>query len=220
MGPSPWEKDSQAKGYDYRLYNSDLAPVQAEKRNWDTYNFAALWISMAHCVPTYMLAGSLVAIGMNWWQSLITIALGNVIVLGPILLNAHPGTKYGLPFPVLARASFGTVGANILAVLWAIVACEWFGRQTFIGGEAVKTFIEAIWPGYAHLGSGTLILGLSIPSMITFLAFWFLNILIIFKGMGAVKVFENWAAPLVLIMAILLLIWVVFKAGGLGPMLV
>jgi len=110
---------------------------------------------MAHCVPTYMLAGSLVAIGMNWWQSLITIAVGNVIVLGPMLLNAHSGTKYGLPFPVLARASFGTVGANIPAILRAIVCCGWFGIQTFIVGEAVKTFIEAVWPGYAHLGSGT-----------------------------------------------------------------
>ena len=174
---------------------------------------------MAHCVPTYMLAGSLVAIGMNWWQSLITIAVGNVIVLGPMLLNAHSGTKYGLPFPVLARASFGTVGANIPAILRAIVCCGWFGIQTFIGGEAVKTFIEAAWPGYAHLGSGALVLGLSIPSMITFLAFWFLNILIIHKGMSAVKVFENWAAPLVLIMAIFLLIWVIIKAGGFGPLL-
>ena len=174
---------------------------------------------MAHCIPTYMLAGGLVAVGMNWWQSLLTIALGNIIVLGPILLNAHPGTKYGIPFPVLARASFGTYGANIVAVLRAIVACGWFGIQTYIGGEAVKTFIEILWPSYSDIALGYSLMGLSVPSMITFMIFWALNIWIIYKGMNAVKVFENWAAPIVLIMAALLLIWVVLKAGGLGPIL-
>src|SRR4029079_10496097 len=148
---------------------------------------------MAHCIPTYMLAGGLIAVGMNWWQALLTIALGNVIVLVPILLNAHPGTQYGIPFPVLARSSFGTAGATVPAVLRAIVACGWFGIQTYIGGEAVKTFIEAIWPGYGHLAEGVTIAGLSIPSAITFLLFWGLNIFIIFRGMNAVRVFENWA---------------------------
>lgn len=201
------------------LFNGDLAPVPPARRTWTTYNFAALWISMAHCIPTYMMAGGLVAVGMNWWQALLTIALGNVIVLAPILLNAHPGTKYGIPFPVLARASFGTVGANIPAVLRAIVACGWFGIQTFIGGEAVKTFVEALWPGYAHLGGGVTMLGLTLPSALTFLAFWALNIFIIVKGMNAVRVFENWAAPLVLVMAAVLLFWAVGRAGGLGPMM-
>ena len=186
------------------LFNADLAPVPLARRNWTTYNFAALWISMAHCIPTYMMAGGLVAVGMNWWQALLTIALGNVIVLVPILLNAHPGTKYGIPFPVLARSSFGTKGANVPAVLRAIVACGWFGIQTFIGGEAVKTFVEALWPGYAQLGGGASLLGLSLPSALTFLAFWGLNIFIILRGMNAVRVFENWAAPLVLVMAAVL----------------
>lgn len=201
------------------LFNADLAPVPPARRDWTTYNFAALWISMAHCIPTYMMAGGLVAVGMNWWQALLTIALGNVIVLVPILLNAHPGTKYGIPFPVLARASFGTKGANVPAVLRAIVACGWFGIQTFIGGEAVKTFVEALWPGYAQLGGGASVLGLTLPSALTFLAFWALNIVIILKGMNAVKVFENWAAPLVLVMAAVLLVWAVGRAGGVGPML-
>ncbi|TNV82493.1 hypothetical protein FGO68_gene3505 [Halteria grandinella] len=201
------------------LFNEDLAPVPSEKRTWTTYNFAALWISMAHCIPTYMLAGGLVAVGMNWWQALLTIGLGNIIVLIPILLNAHPGTKYGIPFPVLARSSFGTKGANIPAVLRAIVACGWFGIQTYIGGEAVKTFIEIIWPEYAHIGGGIKVLGLEIPSMITFLVFWTLNILIIFLGMEYVKIFENWAAPIVLILAASLLLWVVLLAGGFGPIL-
>src|SRR5215468_6674045 len=151
---------------DSPLFNPDLAPVPARRRNWTTYNFAALWISMAHCIPTYMLAGGLIAGGMNWWQALLTIALGNLIVLVPILLNAHPGTKYGIPFPVLARSSFGTSGANIPAILRAIVACGWFGIQTFIGGEAVKTFVSAVWPAFADLGGDATLLGLSLPSAI------------------------------------------------------
>ena len=201
------------------LYNPDLAPVPAARRVWTTYNFAALWISMAHCIPTYMMAGGLIAEGMSWGQALFTIGLGNCIVLIPILLNAHPGTKYGIPFPVLARASFGTTGANIAAIARAIVACGWFGIQTFIGGEAVRTFIEALWPGYATLGGGGSLLGLSLPSAITFFLFWGLNIFIIYRGMNAVRVFENWAAPIVLVMAAVLLAWTVWRAGGLGPVL-
>ncbi len=204
---------------DSPLFNGDLAPVPKARRTWTTYNFAALWISMAHCIPTYMLAGGLVAVGMNWWQALLTIGLGNLIVLVPILLNAHPGTQYGVPFPVLARASFGTVGANVPAVLRAIVACGWFGIQTFIGGEALRTFLEAIWPGFGTLAAGTTLLGLSVPSAITFLFFWALNIFIIYRGMNAVRVFENWAAPLVLVMAAVLMAWAVSRAGGIGPML-
>src|SRR5262244_654856 len=149
------------------LYNEDLAPVPISKRNWTTYNYAALWISMAHCVPTYMLAASLLAVGMNWWQALLTIGLGNLIVLVPILLNSHPGTRYGIPFPVLARSSFGTAGANIPAVLRAIVACGWFGIQTFIGGEAVKSFLVAVWPEFGRLGGDVSILGLSVSSAVT-----------------------------------------------------
>ena len=201
------------------LFNRDLAPVPPARRTWTTYNFAALWISMAHCIPTYMLAGGLIAEGMSWWQALLTIGLGNLIVLVPILLNAHPGTRYGIPFPVLVRASFGTLGANVPALLRAIVACGWFGIQTYIGGEAVKTFLVALWPAFGELGGGASLLGLSVPSALTFFVFWALNIFIIYRGMNAVRVFENWAAPLVLVMAMALLVWVVRRAGGLGPML-
>ncbi|HSI05796.1 MAG TPA: NCS1 family nucleobase:cation symporter-1 [Myxococcota bacterium] len=199
------------------LFNADLAPTPPSRRTWTTYNFAALWISMAHCIPTYMMAGGLIAVGMNWWQALFTIALGNLVVLAPILLNAHPGTKYGIPFPVLARASFGTIGANVAAVLRAIVACGWFGIQTYIGGEAVRTFLESLWPAYGELGGGAQVLGLTLPSAITFAIFWALNIWIIYKGMNAVRVFENWAAPIVLVLAAVLLAWVLVRAGGLGP---
>src|SRR5512135_2300489 len=148
------------------LFNGDLAPVPAGRRNWTTYNFAVFWISMAHGIPTYMHAGGLISVRMNWWQALLTIGLGNVIVLVPILLNAHPGTKYGIPFPVLARASFGTAGANVPAVLRAIVACGWFGIQTFIGGQAIRTFIEALAPAFGKIGGDFTLLGLSVPSAI------------------------------------------------------
>ncbi|MBL8860295.1 MAG: NCS1 family nucleobase:cation symporter-1 [Planctomycetes bacterium] len=199
------------------LFNADLAPVPAEQRTWSTYNFAALWISMAHCIPTYMMAASLIAVGMNWWQALVTILLGNVIVLVPILLNAHAGTRYGIPFPVVARASFGTSGANIAAILRAIVACGWFGIQCSIGGAAIKVFAVALWPAFGTLGGDASIAGLSVSSAITFAIFWALNIWIIYRGMNAVRIFENWAAPIVLILAAVLVWWTVDRAGGLGP---
>src|SRR5260370_4789512 len=151
------------------LYSADLAPVPAGRRTWTTYNYAALWISMAHCIPTYMLAGSLIAVRMNWWQALLTIGLGNLIVLVPILLNSHPGTKYGIPFPVLARSSFGTTGANLPAVLRAIVACGWFGIQTYIGGEAGRTLLDALSPAFARWGAGYSIAGLGAPTPLPFL---------------------------------------------------
>ena len=130
------------------LYNKDLAPVPIARRNWSTYNYAALWISMAHCIPSYLLASSLIASGMNWWEALITILLGNTIVLIPILLNSHPGTKYGIPFPVFARAAYGTFGSNLPALMRALVACGWFGIQAWIGGQALQTFFGSIIPGW------------------------------------------------------------------------
>jgi NCS1 family nucleobase:cation symporter-1 len=204
---------------DSPLFNGDLAPVPAKRRNWTTYNFAALWISMAHCIPTYTLAGGLIAKGMNWWQALLTIGLGNLIVLVPILLNAHPGTKYGIPFPVLARASFGSAGANAPAVVRGLVACGWFGINAFIGGEAIHTFLTTFAPGFATPAGGAAVAGLPLSHFITFLIFWALHILILYRGMNAVRVFENWAAPIVLVLAALLLGWVVSRAGGVGPLL-
>src|SRR3990167_8852412 len=123
--------------HDPLLFNHDLAPTPIARRTWTTYNYAALWISMAHCIPTYMLASGLIAAGMSWYQAIGTILLGNLIVLVPILLNSHPGTKYGIPFPVYARASYGVYGANLPALMRAIVACGWFGIQTWIGGAGI-----------------------------------------------------------------------------------
>src|ERR1700753_3362409 len=127
------ELRDQASIESSKLFSEDLAPVPVAKRNWTTYNYAALWISMAHCIPTYMMASGLISAGMNWWQALFTILLGNTIVLIPILLNSHPGTKYGIPFPVFARAAYGTIGSNLPALMRAAGARGWVGVMGLIG---------------------------------------------------------------------------------------
>ena len=200
------------------LYNEDLAPVPIARRTWTTYNYAALWISMAHCIPTYMLASGLIASGMNWWQALLTVGLGNTIVLVPILLNSHPGTKYGIPFPVFARAAYGTIGSNLPALMRALVACGWFGIQAWIGGEALNTFFANVIPGWPTLlGAG--FGGHTTTEWLSFLLFWGLNIFIIYRGMDLLRHVENWAAPFVLVMTALLLGWAIWRADGLGPLL-
>ena len=200
------------------LYNEDLAPVPAARRNWSTYNYAALWVSMAHCIPTYMLASGLLASGMNWSQALVTILLGNTIVLIPILLNSHPGTKYGIPFPVFARAAYGTLGSNVPALMRALVACGWFGIQAWIGGEALHTFFRTIIPGWpALLGAG--VAGHTTTEWLSFLLFWGINVFIIYRGMDLLREVENWAAPFVLVMTAVLLWWAIDRANGLGPLL-
>jgi NCS1 family nucleobase:cation symporter-1 len=217
------------------LYNDDLAPVPLGKRTWSTYNFAALWISMAHCIPTYMLASGLIGAGMSWGQALFTIALGNVIVLVPILANSHAGTKYGIPFPVFARAAYGTVGSNLPALMRAIVACGWFGINCWIGGQAIHTLVRALVPEWHTLLGGviggvpakTLGLGHGLVSVagytpteyISFALFWALNVLVAFKGMDLLRKIENWAAPFVLVMTALLVGWAIWKADGLGPIM-
>jgi len=200
------------------LYNHDLAPVPVSRRNWTTYNYAALWISMAHCIPTYMLASGLMAQGMNWKQAIFTILLGNSIVLVPILLNSHPGTKYGIPFPVFARAAYGTVGSNLPALMRALVACGWFGIQAWIGGEALQTFLMVVFPGWKNLlgpGFG----GHATTEWLSFMLFWGLNIWIVYRGMDLLRKVENWAAPYVLAVTLVLLVWAVRQAHGFGPLL-
>src|SRR5262245_30987585 len=164
------------------LYNHDLAPVAVARRTWNTWDYAALWISMAHCIPTYALAAGMIAQGMAWWQALATILVGNLIVLVPILLNSHPGTKYGIPFPVFARAAYGTSGANLPAIMRALIACGWFGINTWVGGEALQVFFTSLWPRWHDL------LGIAdyplaaFPNTrwVSFGLFWALNIFIIF----------------------------------------
>jgi nucleobase:cation symporter-1, NCS1 family len=196
--------------HDASLYNEDLAPVPEAQRTWGTYNYASLWVGMSVCIPTYMLASGLIAGGMNWWQAVGTILLGNLIVLIPMLLNAHAGTRYGIPFPVLVRASFGVRGANVPAVLRALVACGWFGIQTWIGGQAINSMVVILSPGWANFEAG---------KWICFFAFWVLNILVILRGIETIKILEGIGAPFMLAVGLLLLWWVTSKAGGFGPVL-
>lgn len=192
------------------LYNKDLAPTRIDVRTWGTYNIASLWIGMSVCIPTYMLASGLIAGGMAWWQALFTIFLGNAIVLVPMVLNAHAGTKYGVPFPVLARAAFGTLGSNVPALLRAVVACGWFGIQTWIGGAATHSMLAIVVPGWSEVPGAP---------WIAFGLFWLLNIAICVKGPESIKVFEALSAPFLLAVGVGLCVWAVRAAGGLGPIL-
>jgi NCS1 family nucleobase:cation symporter-1 len=192
------------------LYNKDLAPVPPERRIWRTYNYAALWISMSVNIPTYMLASGMIAGGMNWKQALFTVFLGNVLVLIPMLLNAHAGAAYGIPFPVFARASFGVFGANVPAILRALVACGWFGIQTWIGGEAINALIIALVPRWAQVWYG--------PAL-CFGFFWLLNVLVILRGIDTIRFLQGISAPFLLVIGLALLLWARQKAGGFGPML-
>lgn len=192
------------------LINRDIAPTRVSQRTWGTYNIAALWIGMSVCIPTYMLASGLIAGGMNWWQAVLTIALGNAIVLVPMILNAHAGTKYGIPFPVLARASFGTLGSNVPALLRAIVACGWFGIQTWIGGQAINAMIVVLLPAWGAFGAGP---------WISFAIFWGMNVYFIIKGTESIRWLESLAAPFLIMVGLGLLAWAYVRGGGWGPIL-
>ena len=198
------------------LYNDDLAPVPQSRRKWRMGSFAALWISMSACIPTYMLASSLISGGMNWWQSILTIFLGNVIVLVPILLNAHAGTKYGIPFPVFCRAAFGTVGANVPALLRALVACGWFGIQTWIGGEAIFKILAVFFPSLDQPGAA-MAFGVTLPQFFCFLFFWSINMWVVYAGIDCIRWLLNIKAPLLIALGLALVWWAGQKAGGFGP---
>jgi NCS1 family nucleobase:cation symporter-1 len=188
------------------LWNRDLAPTRLAQRTWSTYHIAALWIGMSVVITTYTLASGLMQQGMNWWQALVTILLGNALVLVPMILNAHAGTKYGVSFPVLCRASFGVKGANIPAILRAIVACGWFGIQTWIGALALDALILAVWPGW-HSVPGAV--------AIAFAIFWLVQVWIIVHGLEGIKMLESWSAPLLLSGGAVLLWWAIDNGGGL-----
>lgn len=190
------------------LYNEDLAPVT--NRTWTTYNYAALWVSMSVNILTYMLAASLIQGGMDWKQAVTTVFIGNTIVLAPMLLNSMPGAKYGIPFPVLARASFGVMGANVAAVLRAIVACGWFGIQTWIGGEAINTLLATLWPRWSTIPNNV---------AICFMLFWVMNLAVVLAGIEYIKFLQGISAPILLAVGLLLLMWAYRAAGGFGPML-
>jgi NCS1 family nucleobase:cation symporter-1 len=194
---------------DPSLSNADLAPTQVAQRTWTTYHIASLWVGLSVCIPTYMLAASLVGGGMNWWQAVVTIMLGNLIVCVPMVLIAHAGTRFGIPFPVLARASFGVFGSNVPAILRGLVACGWFGIQTWIGGQAIYTMLKVAVPDYEP----------PYAQALGFLVFWAWNMYIVVKGSESIKFLEAWAAPFLIAAGLALLAWAWTRAGGLGAML-
>ncbi len=195
---------------DDELSNKDLAPTRIAQRTWSTYHIASLWIGLSVCIPTYMLAASLVSAGMDWKQAVGTIMLGNLIVCVPMVLIAHAGTRYGIPFPVLARASFGTLGSNIPALLRAVVACGWFGIQTWIGGQAIFTMLHVALPHQWEPPYG---------QALGFALFWAWNMYIVVRGSDSIKALEAWAAPFLIVSGLALLAWATTRAGGLGPVL-
>lgn len=200
------------------LFNHDLAPVPPERRSWRYWNFAALWISMSACIPTYMLASSLIGGGMNWSEAVLTIFLGNLIVLVPMILNAHAGTRYGIPFPVYCRAAFGTKGANVPAVLRAIVACGWFGIQTWIGGEAIYKILLVVFR-ITPTEVVTNPFGITPGQFLCFLFFWGINMFVIYKGINSIRILLNIKAPLLIALGLIMLAWAYRAAGGFGPIL-
>jgi NCS1 family nucleobase:cation symporter-1 len=203
------------------LWNSDLAPIPVGRRSWSLWNIAALWVGMAVCIPTYTMASNLIGTGMNWWQALLTILLGNVIVLIPMTLNAHPGTAYGIPFPVLLRSSFGTRGANIAAVMRGMVACGWFGIQTWIGGAAIYGTAALIFHFAPATPAEALpLLGISPGQLGCFLLFWAVNVYFIVHGMESIKWLEALSAPFLLLVGLALMLWALGAAGGFGPLLI
>ncbi len=199
-------------------YNKDIAPTPRSARKWGTFDIAALWVSMSACIPTYMLASSLIGEGMNWWEAVLTITLGNCIVLIPMILNAHAGTRYGISFPVYCRASFGIRGANIPAILRALVACGWFGIQTWIGGEALYKIMAIFIPSIAN-SPNIAFLSINLSQLFCFLIFWGVNMLVIYMGIESIRVLLNIKAPLLIILGLVLLGWAYRTAHGFGPML-
>ncbi len=202
---------------DPRLWNEDLAPVSPERRTWGWAHIAALWVGMAVCITTYTLAGGLIDQGMNWWQATLTILLGNMIVLVPMTLNAHPGTKYGIPFPVLLRASFGTFGSNIPALMRGLVACGWFGIQTWVGGAAIYATAAVFFEFDPTTGERLPWIGITAGQFVCFMLFWATNVWFIVWGMESIKWLEALAAPFLLAVGVGLIGWAWYAADGFGP---
>ena len=203
-----------------QLANEDLLPVSPERRTWNWWHIASLWIGMAICIPTYTLASGLVDQGWTWQAAVGAVVLGNFVVLLPIALNSYAGMRYGIPFPVLARASFGVLGANLPAILRGLVACGWFGIQTWIGGWAIYKLIEVMWPGIAALPQILpAFVGLNTGEFLCFMVFWAMNVWIVLRGMDSIKFLETWGSPFLLAVGAALLIWAWVRVGSWSAML-
>jgi NCS1 family nucleobase:cation symporter-1 len=213
--PTPAAQAAEASA----LSNEDLAPVPPDRRTWNLWHIASLWVGMSVCIPTYMLAASMIGAGMTWVQSLLAILLGNAIVLVPLVINAHAGTRYGIPFPVFARASFGIAGAHVPSLLRSLVACGWFGIQTWIGGLAIHAILSILWPEWATLGGSWQLMGQTLPIYLSFFAFWLINMYFVWAGTESIKWMETVSAPFLIIMGLALLAWAAGRVGGMGELL-
>ncbi len=201
-----------------QLWNPDLAPTAVSDRNWSWINISALWVGMAVCVPAYLLASGLIAQGMSAWQAMATVLLGNLIVLVPMMLIGHAGTRYGVPFPVLLRASFGTIGARLPGLLRGLVACGWFGIQTWVGGFAIYQILNAI-SGAWFIGTPIALIDIDMAQLLSFLAFWAIQVYFIANGIESIRWLETLAAPLLILSALALLLWAYINGGGFGTIM-
>jgi NCS1 family nucleobase:cation symporter-1 len=200
------------------LVNDDLKPTTEAERTWRWYHFTALWIGMVMCIPAYTLAASLIESGMSAGQAVLTVFLGNLIVLVPMLLIGHAGAKYGIPYAVLARASFGVRGARLPALLRALVACGWYGIQTWFGGSMLHTLIGVLM-GQPLGGDKLPGLGISVSQLVCFLAFWAVQFWYVIHGIESIRKLETWTAPVKILICFVLLWWAWSKAGGFGPII-
>lgn len=189
------------------LYSADLAPVPPKNRTWSKWHLAAIWVGMAVCIPTYLLASYMIKTGLNWYEALIIIGLANLIITIPMVLNGHAGVKYGIPFPVIGRAAFGTKGVHFASVARGIIACGWFGVQTWIGGLAIYAIFHAAMGTQAELG-------LSVGKFVGFAVFWIINVYFIWKGTESIKWLETYSAPILVLIGLALIYWSYAKADG------
>jgi NCS1 family nucleobase:cation symporter-1 len=201
------------------LVSADLAPTTIRQRTWNLWHIASLWVGMSVCIPTYMLASSMIDGGMTWRQSLLAVVLGNAIVLVPMIITAHAGTRYGIPFPVFARAAFGPRGAHLPSLLRSVIACGWFGIQTWVGGLAINAFIGILWPGWQTIGGDLQFMGYGVPAYLSFVLFWLINLYFVWAGTESIKWLETFSAPILLLLGISLLLWASSRVGGLGTLL-
>ncbi len=190
-----------------KLYSEDLAPVPPSQRTWNKWHLAAIWVGMAVCIPTYLLASYMIKTGLNWYEALIIIGLANLIITIPMVLNGHAGVKYGIPFPVIGRAAFGIKGVHIASVTRGIIACGWFGVQTWIGGLAIYAIFNALTGSTGELG-------LSVGKFVGFGIFWIINMYFIWKGTESIKWLETYSAPILIGIGLVLIYWSYSEAGG------
>jgi len=194
------------------LYSPDLAPVPQHKRTWNKWNLAALWVGMAVCIPTYILASYMIRSGLSWRASLAIIGLANLVITIPMVLNGHAGVKYGIPFPVFGRSSFGTKGIHLVSIVRAVVACGWFGVQTWVGGLAFYSIWNAVTGNFDEPG-------LNFGEFVAFGFFWIVNMYFIWKGTESIKWLEDWSAPILILIGLLLIYWGYQKVGSFSQVL-